>query len=275
MSKRSKRNTRREHTPQYDAVTLHLLPVQPSATRPEGVVVCVEAIDEEGETVKAATIRCSNKLDVLMAEVEKELREKSAPGIWRVDAHSNDEVDELIDSIAEAVTEADIDFGLCDGCEIGEPCVHIWGPPGEMTVVPRTPPPAEVDIELVEAIADALIEAAEDDLVMETLQAAMYRFVARRPRPAAKTALTMTPKEAAKVLGLDLDELLKSKLPATLDLVYRKAVAEAHPDHEGGSPEKLHKVKEAKRALDAVFDDAEAEDPLVSGRFAGYRESNK
>ena len=271
MSKRQKRQTHRQQVrsapPEFDAVMLHLVPVQPSKVDgidiPEGVMIRVEAVDEDGETLEKATKYCSVSLSEVMLQIHENKRIALGDGVWRCNVHSDDEIDALFDSISEAMADAsedDVGFGQCEDCEVGEPC-EIWGPSGSLTFVPRLPPPPEVDPEHVQAITGAMLEAHENGgLEMETLQAAMNRFCALKPKPVVKTALTMTPIEAAHVMELNWHELQREQLPRTaIEIAFRSAVAMAHPDH-GGSDEKLHRVKEAKRALDAVFGDARAEE---------------
>ena len=250
MKNRRKNGNGNHRHEAYDMVTLHLVPVQARGDLPEGSVMQMECMDESGDAVASATIKAGNRLDAFMGSLPAKEREKKDPGVWFSTATSEEELDMLLEGLHETVVGSrDIDYGLCDVCEMGEPC-EIWGPAEKLDFVPRPPPPPEVDPVAVDTICDALMDADEDGLAMETLNAAMTKFCMLKPRPAAKAPSTMTVGQAAEVLGVDLPCSKNS-----IDIAFKSKVRECHPD-SGGSDEAMYRLSEAKRTLYAATEAA-------------------
>lgn len=218
----------------------HLLPVNPRGELGDGWLVCVTP--EDGDVVVL------QPLERAFLVQESKLRSRIAPGIWWLGEHKLD-LENVRDAIADATFDAhyaSVEF--CDDCFLGDPC----GAMGNTSAIdvhgflPKAPPAPTLDSEAVEVITNIMLDAHDDDLAFEMVQAAFARFCALRPRKAQKNAPTMTAQDAAKVLDL---ELPANK--AAIESAFRSAVKRAHPD-AGGTDADMSRVVEAKRALDAA-----------------------
>jgi hypothetical protein len=254
--KSSQPRQRNGHAPARRAKGLlvgHIFPVHPTSgtdARPEGWLLC--ATPEEGDVVALPP------LDRVLLEMPKKLRARLANGVWWLSDDRFD-LDNTQGLIADAAQDEDWqDLQFCDDCLIadgGKGCGAL-GSIEDRGFAAREPPPPALDGEDVAEMAQMLLEADEDGLAFELMQAALARFCALKPRSQGSLEVRMTLKEAAAVLGLELP-----CNQAAVESAFRNAVKQHHPD-AGGDPEEMKRVLEAKRRMDAMQvsrdDDADA-----------------
>lgn len=248
--KKTKTRPARKGTPQPVTAVLHVLPVLAQGAMPDGVAVCATVHNEEGEPLEVETDMAAKVVESMFARFSKSHRSRVSPGVWRANFDGEEDVSNLTESMLDALADSmDLDedggddVGTCEDCSIGDPC-DAWGPRVDMTLLPRTPPPADVNTDAVAEMARYLAEADENGLLAETLAAAMQRACLLRPRPTAKTKPTMTLYEATETVGVSW--------PCDSEAVtaaYRKATQEAHPDH-GGSAELMARLTHAKEIIE-------------------------